>query len=119
MMHLDRQGLAVTYSEATSRPPRKTEAPSSKLTPGDVHLKLVAREKKRRLPGPHWNEYAGRNKRRTPPTRNVRNRSSIGPDDTASCVVWRERGPGDRRSITVIAELRELVRSDHRPFGVV
>ncbi len=46
-MHLDRQGPAVTYSEAASRPPRKTDAPSPKLTPGDVRLKLAAREKEK------------------------------------------------------------------------
>ena len=46
-MHLDRQGPAVTYSEAASRPPRRTEAPSSESMPGDVHLKLVAREKEK------------------------------------------------------------------------
>ena len=46
-MHLDRQGLAVTYSEAASRPPQRTEAPSSKPTPGDVRLKLAAREKEK------------------------------------------------------------------------
>ena len=46
-MHLDRQGPAVTYSEAASRPPQRTEAPSSEPTPGDVHLKLAAREKEK------------------------------------------------------------------------
>ena len=46
-MHLDHQGPAVTYSEATSRPPRRTEAPSSESTPGDVRLKLAAREKEK------------------------------------------------------------------------
>ena len=33
-MHLDRQGPAITYSEAASRPPWKTEAPSSESTLG-------------------------------------------------------------------------------------
>ena len=46
-MHLDHQGQAVTYSEATSRPPQRTEAPSSESTPGDVCLKLAAREKEK------------------------------------------------------------------------
>ena len=46
-MQLDRQGPAATYSEATSRPPWRTEAPSSESTPGDVHLKLAAREKEK------------------------------------------------------------------------
>ena len=46
-MHLDHQGLAVTYSEATSRPPQRTEAPSSESTLGDVHLKLAAHEKEK------------------------------------------------------------------------
>ena len=45
-MQLDRQGPAVTYSEAASRPPRRTEAPSEP-TPGDVHLKLAACEKEK------------------------------------------------------------------------
>ena len=66
-------------------------------------------KKRRRLPGPRWNEYASRNERRMPPARNVRNRSFIGPDGAASCVIWREREPGDRRSITASAELWELV----------
>ena len=46
-MHLDRQGPAVTYSEAASRPPRRTEAPSSKLMPGNMRLKLAACEKEK------------------------------------------------------------------------
>ena len=46
-MHLDCQGPAVTYSEAASRPPRRTEAPSSESTPGNVHLKLAAHEKEK------------------------------------------------------------------------
>ena len=46
-MQLDRQGPAVTYSEATSRPPRRTEAPSSESTSGNVHLKLAACEKEK------------------------------------------------------------------------
>ena len=47
MMQLDHQGPAVTYSEAASRPPRRTEAPSSESMPGDVRLKLAAREKEK------------------------------------------------------------------------
>ena len=47
MMHLDCQGLAITYSEATSRPPQRTEAPSSESTPGNVRLKLAACEKEK------------------------------------------------------------------------
>ena len=46
-MHLGHQGLAITYLEAASRPPRRTEAPSSESTPGDVRLKLAAREKEK------------------------------------------------------------------------
>ena len=46
-MQLDRQGPAVTYSEAASRPPRRTETPSSESMSGDVHLKLAAREKEK------------------------------------------------------------------------
>ena len=45
-MHLDRQGPAITYSEATSRPPWRTEAPSES-TSGDVRLKLAARKKEK------------------------------------------------------------------------
>ena len=66
-------------------------------------------KKKRRLPGPLWNEYAGRNERRTPPARNMKSRSSVELDGMASCIVWREKGPGDRRSTTVITEPRGLV----------
>ena len=46
-MQLDCQGPAVTYSEATSRPPRRTEAPSSESMSGDMRLKLAAREKEK------------------------------------------------------------------------
>ena len=46
-MRLDCQGLAVIYSEATSRPPRRTEAPSSESMPGNVRLKLAAREREK------------------------------------------------------------------------
>ena len=46
-MQLDHQGPAVTYSEATSRPPQRAEAPSSKSTSGDVHLKLAAHKKEK------------------------------------------------------------------------
>ena len=70
-MHLDRQGPAVTYSEAASRPPRKTDAPSPKLTPGDVRLKLAAREKEKeaaratleRIRKQEWEEDTARKKR--------------------------------------------------------
>ena len=65
-------------------------------------------KRKRRLPGPRWNEYAGRNERRMPPARNVRSRSSVELNGAASCIVWREKGPGNRRSTTVIAEPRGL-----------
>ena len=44
-MQLDHQGPAVTYSEAASRPPQRAGIPTSELTLGDVHLKLVAHEK--------------------------------------------------------------------------
>ena len=46
-MQLDHQGPAVTYSEATSRPPQRAGIPSSELMSGDVHLKLAAREKEK------------------------------------------------------------------------
>ena len=46
-MQLDRQGPAVTYSEATSRPPQRAGIPSSELMSGDVCLKLAAREKEK------------------------------------------------------------------------
>ena len=46
-MQLDHQGLAITYSEAASRPPWRTEAPSSESMPGDMRLKLAAREKEK------------------------------------------------------------------------
>ena len=46
-MQMDRQGPAVTYSEAASRPPRRAGIPSSKLMSGDVRLKLAAREKEK------------------------------------------------------------------------
>ena len=46
-MQLDHQGPAVTYSEATSRPPRRAETPSSKSTSGDMCLKLAAHEKEK------------------------------------------------------------------------
>ena len=46
-MQLDRQGPAVTYSEATSRPPQRAETPSSESMSGDVHLKLAACEKEK------------------------------------------------------------------------
>ena len=44
-----------------------------------------------------------------PPTKNVKSRSSVELNSMASCIVWREKGPGDRRSTTVIAEPRGLV----------
>ena len=47
MMQLDHQGPAVTYLEATSRPPWRAGIPTSKLMSGDVHLKLVAHEKEK------------------------------------------------------------------------
>ena len=46
-MQLDHQGPAVTYLEAASRPPQRAEAPSSKSTSGDMHLKLVACKKEK------------------------------------------------------------------------
>ena len=44
-MQLDHQGPAVTYLEATSRPPWRTVIPSPELALGDVRLKLAARKK--------------------------------------------------------------------------
>ena len=46
-MWLDHQGPAVTYLEAASRPPRRTEAPSSESMPGDVRLNLAAHEREK------------------------------------------------------------------------
>ena len=46
-MQLDHQGPVVTYSEAASRPPRRAGIPTSELTSGNMHLKLVAREKEK------------------------------------------------------------------------
>ena len=46
-MQLDHQGPGVTYSEAASRPPQRTEAPSSESMPGDMRVKLAAREKEK------------------------------------------------------------------------
>ena len=46
-MQLDCQGPVVTYSEAASRPPRRAGIPSSESTSGNMHLKLVAREKEK------------------------------------------------------------------------
>ena len=66
-------------------------------------------KKKRRLPKPLWNEYVGRNERRMLPARNVKSRSSVELGGVAPCVVWREKGPGDRRSTTMSAEPRGLV----------
>ena len=66
-------------------------------------------KKKRRLPGPLWNEYAGRNERRTLLARNMKSRSSVELDSMASCIVWREKGPSNRRSTTVITEPLGLV----------
>ena len=48
----------------------------------------------------------GRNERRTPPARNTKSRSSVELDGMVSCIVWREKGPGNRRSTTVSAEPR-------------
>ena len=46
-MQLDHQGPVVTYSEATSRPPRRIIIPSPELTSGNVRLKLAAHEKEK------------------------------------------------------------------------
>ena len=43
----DRQGPAVTYSEAASRPPQRKVIPSPEFTSGGVRLKLAAREKEK------------------------------------------------------------------------
>ena len=45
-MHLDHQGPPVTYSEATSRSPRRTVV-SSELPIYDVRLKIAAHEKEK------------------------------------------------------------------------
>ena len=66
-------------------------------------------KEKRRLPEPLWNEYEGRNKKKTPPTRNVKSRSSVEPDGMVSCIVWRGKGLGDRKSTTGSAEPWEPV----------
>ena len=46
-MHLDRQGPAVTYSEAASRLPRRAAISPSELAECNVHLKTAAREKEK------------------------------------------------------------------------
>ena len=46
-MQLGHWGPAVTYSEATSRPPQRTVIPSPELTSGDVRLKLAAHQKEK------------------------------------------------------------------------
>ena len=47
-MHLDHQGPAVTYSEATSRPPWRTVV-SSELPEYDVRLKMAAHKKEKEV----------------------------------------------------------------------
>ena len=66
-------------------------------------------KKKRRLLEPLWTGYKGRNKKRMLPTRNVKSRSSIGPDGMMPCIVWRGKGPSDRKSTTMSAEPQEPV----------
>ena len=66
-------------------------------------------KKKRRLPEPLWNEYEGRNEKKTPPARDMKSRSSIGSDGMMPCVVWRGKGLGDRMSTTGSAKPREPV----------
>ena len=66
-------------------------------------------KEKRRLPEPLWNKYEGRNEKKTPPTRNMKSRSSVEPNGMASCVVWRGKGLGNRKSTTRSAEPREPV----------
>ena len=46
-MHLDHQGPSVTYSEATSRPPRRTVISSQELSECDVRFKIAAHEKEK------------------------------------------------------------------------
>ena len=46
-MHLDHQGPAVTYSEATSRPPQRMVVSSSELAECNVQLKMAAHEKEK------------------------------------------------------------------------
>ena len=46
-MHLDCQGPPVTYSEATSRLPRRMVVSSSELAECDVRLKMAACEKEK------------------------------------------------------------------------
>ena len=45
-MQLDHWGSAVTYSEATSRPPQRAVIPSPELTSGNMCLRLAARAKR-------------------------------------------------------------------------
>ena len=100
---------------------RVLQLPTQRLPPGHLgELKLLPlsqcrvtcvsnwwlAKKKRRLPEPLWNEYVGRNERKTPPTRNVKSRSSIELDGVVPCIVWRGKGPGNRKSTTVSAEPR-------------
>ena len=109
-MQLDHQGPAVTYSEAASRPPRRTEAPSSESMPGDVHLKLVAREKEKEAARTTL-EQIHRQEREEDAACKKREEQELhrARHGVASCVVWREKGPGNRRSTTMIAEPQGLV----------
>ena len=52
------------------------------------------------------------------PTRNVKSRSSVEPDGMASCIVWRGKGLGNRKSTTGSAEPWEPVLTHHQPFGM-
>ena len=92
----------------TPRPPPGHLGELKLLPPSQCWVTCVSNwrlvKKKRRLPEPLWSEYIGRNERRMLPTRNVKNRSSIELNGVAPYVVWREKGPGDRKSTTGSAE---------------
>ena len=71
----------------TRRPPPGHLAELKLLPPSQCRAMCISNwrltKKKRRLPEPLWNEYVGRNEKKMPPTRNMKNRSSVEPDSMA------------------------------------
>ena len=65
--------------------------------------------KRKRLPEPPWSKYIGKSKKRKPPTRNGRDRSSAGSGNVMPCEVWKEKGLSNRTSITVSTKPLEPV----------
>ena len=60
-------------------------------------------KKRRRLPEPPLNGYGEKNKRKRPPRRNGKSRSSAGSGDMTLGVGWRGRELGSKKSTTVNA----------------